>query len=92
MIHSKTVLSLTTDLLAHHAFSHLRDTEISALHHLIIKMQDPLTLIQQNLLLIFWNHANTRDLPPALVYRCNILLQQLGRPPLEELMMEVDVY
>lgn len=89
MLYSNTVLSLTGGLLAHKAFDHLRDDEISELHHLILKMQDPLTTIQQNLLLTFWNHADTRVLPPALLYRCNILLQQLGRSPLEELKMEM---
>jgi len=92
MLHTKTVLSITIDMLAHNAFNHLRDDEISALHHLIIKMRDPLTSIQQNLLLTFWNHADTRELPPALLYRCNIVLQQLGRSPLEVVVMEMDMY
>lgn len=43
MLQSKTVLSLTMDLLAHNAFNHLRDDEISALHHLILKLTEPLT-------------------------------------------------
>ena len=99
MLQSKTVLSLTVDLLANNAFNHLKDEEISALHHLILKLQEPLTHIQQNLpvrqaglLLTFWNHAYTGDLPAALLYRCNTLLQQLGRSPLEELVMEMDMY
>ena len=92
MIPGKTVLSLTIDLLAHNAFNHLKDEDISALHHLIVKLQEPLTAIQQNLLLTFWNHAYTGDLPPALLYRCNTLLQQLGRNPLEEMMVEVEMY
>lgn len=92
MLQSKTVLSLTIDLLANNAFNHLKDEDISALHHLIVKLQEPLTLIQQNLLLTFWNHASTADLPPALLHRCNTLLYQLGRNPLEEVMMEVDIY
>ncbi len=41
MLPSKTVLSLTIDLLAHNAFNHLKDEDISALHHLIIKLQEP---------------------------------------------------
>ena len=65
MLQSKTVLSLTIDLLANNAFNHLKDEEISALHHLILKLQEPLTPIQQNLLLTFWNHAYTGDLPAA---------------------------
>ena len=36
MLQSKTVLSLTIDLLANNAFNHLKDEEISALHHLIL--------------------------------------------------------
>lgn len=92
MLPSKTVLSLTIDLLANNAFNHLKDEDISALHHLILKLQEPLTSIQQNLLLTFWNHANTAELPAPLLHRCNSLLLQLGRSPLEEMMMEVDMY
>ena len=92
MLQSKTVLSLTIDLLANNAFNHLKDEDISALHHLIVKLQEPLTTIQQNLLLTFWNHASTADLPPALLHRRNTLLYQLGRNPLEEMLMEMDMY
>lgn len=92
MLQSKTVLSLTIDLLAHNAFNHLKDEDISALHYLILKLTEPLTPIQQSLLLSFWNHANTTDLPPALLHRCNTILQKLGRSPLEEMMMEMDLY
>ncbi len=99
MLQSKTVLSLTIDLLANNAFNHLKDEEISTLHHLILKLQEPLTTIQQNLpvrqaglLLIFWNHAYTGDLPAALLYRCNTVLQQLGRNPLEEMVIEMEMY
>lgn len=92
MLQSKTVLSLTIDLLAHNAFNHLKDEDISALHHLILKLQEPLTPIQQNLLLAFWNHAYTGDLPAALLHRCNTILQQLGHGPLEEMMMEMEMY
>ena len=89
MLQNKTILSLTVDLLANNAFNHLRDDEISALHHLILKLQEPLTPIQQNLLLTFWNHAYTGDLPAPLLYRCNTILQQLGRSPME--MLEVEM-
>jgi hypothetical protein len=89
MLQSKTVLSLTIDLLANNAFNHLKDEEISALHYLILKLQEPLTVIQQNLLLTFWYYAYTLDLPAALMHRCNTVLQKLGRCPLEEVMMEV---
>jgi hypothetical protein len=93
MLQNKTILSLTVDLLANNAFNHLRDDEISALHHLILKLQEPLTVIQQNLLLTFWGHAYTGDLPAALLYRCNTVLQQMGLNPLEEVMMvEMDIY
>ena len=89
---SNTILSLTIDLLANNAFNHLKDEEISALHHLILKLQEPLTRIQQNLLLTFWNHANTSNLPANLLYRCNTVLQQLGRNPLDEVTMELEMY
>ena len=99
MQRSDTILSLTIDLLANNAFNHLRDDEISALHHLILKLKEPLTPIQQNLpvrqaglLLTFWNHAYTGDLPAALLHRCNTVLQQLGRSPLQEVMMEMEMY
>ena len=92
MLPSKTVLSLTIDLLANNAFNHLKDEEISALHHLILKLQEPPTAIQQNLLLTFWNHAYTGDLPAHLLHRCNTVLLQLGRSPMEELMMEMEMY
>lgn len=89
---NKTILSLTIDLLANNAFNHLKDEDISALHHLILKLQEPLTPIQQGLLLSFWNHAFTGELPAPLLYRCNMVLQQLGRNPLEEMMVEMDMY
>ena len=92
MLQSKTVLSLTIDLLANNAFNHLKDEEISALHHLILKLQEPLTTIQQNLLLTFWNHAYTGDLPSALLHRCNTVLQQLGRSPMEMQDVEMEFY
>ncbi len=94
MLQSKTVLSLTIDLLANNAFNHLKDEEISELHHLILKLQEPLTTIQQQLLLTFWNHAYTGDLPAPLLYRCNTLRQQLGLSPMEmlEVEMEMEVY
>jgi hypothetical protein len=92
MLQSKTVLSLTIDLLANNAFNHLKDEDISALHPLILKLQEPLTPIQQNLLLAFWNNAYTGDLPAPLLHRCNTVLQQLGHNPLEEMMTEMEMY
>jgi hypothetical protein len=91
MQHSNNILSLTIDLLAHNAFNHLRDDEISALHHLIMKLQEPLTPIQQNLLLTFWNHACTSGLPAPLLHRCNTLLVQMGRSPMERLEVEAEM-
>jgi hypothetical protein len=91
MLHSKTILSLTTDLLAHGGFNHLKDSEITALHHLILRLQEPLTNVQQNLLLTFWNNADAANLPPALLYRCNTVLQQLGRLPIVELYVEMEL-
>lgn len=99
MLQSKTVLSLTMDLLAHNAFNHLRDNEISALHHLIVKLQEPLGPIRQNLpvrqaglLLTFWNHACTSDLPAPLLHRCNTILLQTGRMPMEMMETEMEMY
>ena len=92
MQHNKTILSLTIDLLANGGFNHLKDEEISALHHLILRLQEPLTIIQQKLLLTFWNNADAANIPPALLYRCNAVLQQMGRSPIEELRMEMDMY
>jgi hypothetical protein len=92
MQHNKTILSLTIDLLANGGFNHLKDEEISALHHLILRLQEPLTIIQQKLLLTFWNNADAANIPPALLYRCNAVLQQMGRNPIEELRVEVDMY
>lgn len=92
MQHNKTILTLTTDLLANGGFNHLKDDEISALHHLILRLQEPLTTIQQNLLLTFWNNADAANIPPALLYRCNAVLQQNGRNPIEELHAEMEMY
>jgi predicted Zn-dependent protease with MMP-like domain len=87
---SNTVLTLTIDLLAHHAFNHLPDDKISALHHLILRLKEPLTATQQKLLLTFWNHAAVSNLPPALLQRCNTILLQLGRRPMEETGFEME--
>ena len=89
---TNTILPLTIDLLAHNAFNHLRDDEISVLHHLILKLTEPLTPIQQNLLLTFWNHAHTGSLPASLLHRCNTVLQQLGRSPMEMMEVEMEMY
>ncbi len=92
MLQSNTVLSLTMDLLAHKAFNHLRDEDLSALHRLILKLTEPLTPIQQNLLLTFWNHASAAELPAPLLHRCNSILIQFGRRPLEFMEMEAEMY
>ena len=92
MQHNNTILSLTIDLLANGGFNHLKDEEISALHHLILRLQEPLTVIQQNLLLTFWNNADAANIPQSLLYKCNAVLQQRGRNPIEELSMEMDMY
>ena len=99
MQRSDTILSLTMDLLAHNAFNHLRDDEISALHHLILRLTESLSPIQQNLpvrqaglLLTFWNHACTANLPAPLLHRCNTMLMQLGRSPMEMLEMGIEMY
>ncbi len=94
MQHNKTILTLTIDLLANGGFNHLKDDEVSALHHLILRLQEPLTTIQQNLLLTFWNNADATNIPAALLYRCNAVLQQRGHNPIEELnaAMEIDMY
>jgi len=92
MQQSKNILSLTIDLLANGGFNHLKDEEITQLHHLILRLQEPLTSIQQNLLLTFWNNADAANLPAALLYRCNAVLQQRGRSPIEELNVEMEMY
>jgi len=91
MEHGKTILSLTTDLLANGGFSHLKDDQVSMLHHLILRLKEPLSIIQQNLLLTFWNNADATNIPPALLYRCNTILQQHGRSPIQELYAEVEM-
>ena len=91
MVHSKTILSLTSDMLANGGFSHLTDDQISALHHLILRLKEPLTTIQQNLLLTFWSNADAANLPAALLYRCNTVLHQYGRHPIRELYAEMEI-
>ncbi len=90
MQQENNIVSLTTDLLANRAFSHLRDEEISSLHYCILKLTGKFSSTPQNLpvrqislLLTFWNHANTVNLPPCLLHRCNTVLQRLGRGPME---------
>ena len=90
MQQSKTILSLTIDILAHGGFNHLKDSEITALHHLILRLQEPLSVVQQNLLLTFWNNADAANLPAPLLYRCNTVLQQRGRNPIEEMQYAMD--
>ncbi|MEI8058720.1 MAG: hypothetical protein WCG67_01080 [Ferruginibacter sp.] len=92
MQQSKAILMLTNDLLANGGFSHLKDEEISALHHLLLRLQEPLSNIQQNLLLTFWSNADASNIPAALLYRCNAILQQRGCNPIEELCMAMDMY
>ncbi len=92
MQQGKTILTLTIDLLASGAFNHLRDEEISALHHLIVRLREPLSNVQQKLLLTFWNHADAGNLSSGLLHRCNTILQQLGRQPIIDLAVEMDMY
>ena len=87
---SNTVLSLTTDLLAHQAFNHLPDDRISELHHLILRLKEPLSREQEELLLVFWHHASTGNLPAPLLHQCNSILLQRGRNPLEETIFEME--
>jgi hypothetical protein len=77
MKESNTLLSLTMDLLAHDAFKHLGDDEINALQQLAGKISEPLTPVNQGLLLTYWNFASTSGLPAPLLNRCNRILQQL---------------
>ena len=79
MVTTKNILPLTTELLARNAFNHLKDDEVSALHYQLLKLREPLTHKQQNLLLAFWNHAATGHLPASLCYRCNLVLHRFGR-------------
>jgi hypothetical protein len=92
MKQSNTVLSLTMDLLAHNAFNHLQDDEVSGLHHLILRFTEPLTPVQERLLLRFWNHACTTGLPPGLLHRCNTMLIQCGYQPMEMGEVEMELY
>lgn len=89
MEHSNTILSLTTDLLANGGFSHLKDDQVSALHHLILRLKEPLSIVQQNLLLTFWSNTDAANIPAALLYRCNTVLQQHGFAPIPELFAEM---
>lgn len=92
MLQSKNILSLTTDLLASGAFSHLTDEQVSSLHHLILQLQEPLTIIQQRLLLSYWSQIDATELPPPLLHRCNMLLQQYGCAPAGACFMAVEQY
>lgn len=82
------ILSLTTDLLAYGGFSHLKDDQVSNLHHLLLRLKEPLDRVQENLLLTFWTHADAGIIPAALLYRCNTILQQRGLFPIGELYVE----
>jgi len=86
-----SILSLTTDLLAYGGFNHLKDDQVSNLHHLILRLKEPLSKVQENLLLTFWHNADAGVLPPALVYRCNTVLQQRGLCPIAELYTELEM-
>jgi hypothetical protein len=91
MQQSKTILSLTTNLLAYGGFNHLKDDQVSALHHLILRLKEPLSRVQENLLLTFWSNADAAVLPAALLYRCNTVLQQRGCNPIGELYVEMEM-
>jgi hypothetical protein len=77
MLPGKTIHSLTSDLLANNAFNHLREDEVSALEHLLGRLKEPLSTIQQSLLLTFWKHASTANIPPSLLGQCNNVLHQM---------------
>jgi hypothetical protein len=77
MLPATTIHSLTSDLLANNAFNHLREDEVSALQQLLRGLKEPLSTIQQSLLLTFWKHASTADVPPSLLGQCNKVLHQM---------------
>jgi hypothetical protein len=77
MLPAETIHSLTSDLLENNAFNHLREDEVSALQHLLGRLKEPLSAIQQSLLLTFWKHASTTNVPPALLGQCNKVLRQV---------------
>ena len=58
MQQDKIILSRTTDLLANGGFSHLKDDQLSALHHQLLRLREPLSMEQENHLLKFWANAD----------------------------------
>jgi hypothetical protein len=92
MKQDNTILSLTTDLLAYGGFSHLKDDEISALHHVLLRLQGSVNIMQQKLLLTFWNNADFNSIPASLLHRCNMILLQFGAAPMEDRMVQADMY
>lgn len=83
MQNANSILALTTDLLANGSFNHLKDDELSALHHVLLKLRGSASHIHQQLLLTFWNNADATQVPQALLHRCNMVLMGCGRMPIE---------
>jgi hypothetical protein len=77
------IVSLTSNLLAVGAFSHLTDEKVSSLYHLLLCLQEPLSKEQAQIMLQFWQHADATTISAALLHRCNSILSQFRFPPLE---------
>ena len=75
---STPIISLTSNLLAGGAFSHLKDEEVAGLHHLVLRLQEPLSIAQVKLMFGFWQHADVATISSALLHRCNELLCKFG--------------
>jgi hypothetical protein len=86
---STPIVSLTSNLLAGGAFSHLTDEEVSGIHHMVLRLQQPLSTEQVQIMLGFWQYADVATISSALLHRCNAMRYQFGLPPMEDIGVEL---
>jgi hypothetical protein len=74
------IVSLTREMLRIGIFNHLNDNDVSVLYHLLIQVQNPPTLIQQNIFISYWKRGNFFDnqFASQILLQCNEILKSMG--------------
>ncbi|MEJ8842021.1 hypothetical protein WG954_06450 [Lacibacter sp. H375] len=83
----KEVMTITRNLLSNGVFNHLSDASISRMQCLLLKQNNGNVTTQ---LMQYWYSGNyyTAGVPQDLLYTCNLLLMQAGKPMIDVFMNE----
>lgn len=78
----KQVMTITRNLLSNGVFNHLSDATLSRMQCLLLKHNNGNVTMQ---LMQYWYSGNyyTAGVPQDLLYTCNLLLMQAGKPAID---------